>query len=837
MDLIKNSRIITAENIDSDNTILLENSTSDATRSGVIFKVNKDIIASQEYVSSFTSEMVRTYKAQGISSLEIPTGITYKGKEVSISDVSDFSQIVFTSDITVGEITYKAPSMFRRIQTSTDSNVGKISVDFQYIGATPHSADDIVEGSINKFITDEYLQKINNSLSKSIEVVTETTSGFMYHDYLIGTIDDGYGGSLSPTESSIIIEFSNLPSSNKFRVEGEIVLDLYQGLYEFHRETMRSVIYHFNGYWNGYSWTNIAYGCTSVLHTMRAAHTQSYVPALILDGVFMNGVCVIPRLIISSSIIDESTKPKVYWLSSDEVSGHVIEDMFIAEEQVQVTGITNSSYTNANGIYKVKSGSGDDRIYQHTTNPYFIWKSTTYDYNMNLSGFPIENVNGSYSFNPGRIWINDNYPKYTIKKYNGKFRVYDGSTIIYSTHTDDGNPYGTIGGDTGSWVWCTGDSLSYINGALAVATDKVRSGWWVLTDVNAPTSSNMVPGMSTVIEGLPNPYTDSGSTTWQNNPGQGWNVTNLSVTKIVIALTTANVAHRDDFSPEGDPSYGQLTFEALFPFWNAVGINKTTNVELPIDNVGTTNLGWTISSIEETSPYLVVDLANNVNSYIVLLGGGNNSDVIFNYSAINGVPGTNSQVVFFNRNTSGNVKLISSVDASQTSNIPPGNILYTSIYTDGYGTHTLLNKSIDDIVPIEKVKENNELRFSHIFACTDSASGYQLALSYAQENGIPGECVSVQHPDTTWGVYQIQNNKTLELVSWYHTSFNFTSEDLDENGNLSVAIGSFPIAVKGGGEVIPVCPSEENTENNIYRLNLNGLIVPGISYKIVTVKE
>ena len=82
MDLIKNSRIITAENIDSDNTILLENSTSDATRSGVIFKVNKDIIASQEYVSSFTSEMVRTYKAQGISSLEIPTGITYKGVEV-----------------------------------------------------------------------------------------------------------------------------------------------------------------------------------------------------------------------------------------------------------------------------------------------------------------------------------------------------------------------------------------------------------------------------------------------------------------------------------------------------------------------------------------------------------------------------------------------------------------------------------------------------------------------------------------------------------------------------------------------------------------------------------
>ena len=85
--------------------------------------------------------------------------------------------------------------------------------------------------------------------------------------------------------------------------------------------------------------------------------------------------------------------------------------MFIAEEQVQVTGITNSSYTNANGIYKVKSGSGDDRIYQHTTNPYFIWKSTTYDYNMNLSGFPIENVNGSYSFNHGRIWINDNYQR------------------------------------------------------------------------------------------------------------------------------------------------------------------------------------------------------------------------------------------------------------------------------------------------------------------------------------------------------------------------------------------------------------------------------------------
>ena len=124
-----------------------------------------------------------------------------------------------------------------------------------------------------------------------------------------------------------------------------------------------------------------------------------------------------------------------------------------------------------------------------------------------------------------------------------------------------------------------------------------------------------------------------------------------------------------------------------------------------------------------------------------------------------------------------------------------------------------------------------------IFSNQEQTSGYQLAALYAKSDGVPGECVSAQHPDTTWGVYQIQNNKTLELVSWYHTSFNFTSEDLDENGNLSVAIGSFPIAVKGGGEVIPVCPSEENTENNIYRLNLNGLIVPGISYKIVTVKE
>ena len=164
-------------------------------------------------------------------------------------------------------------------------------------------------------------------------------------------------------------------------------------------------------------------------------------------------------------------------------------------------------------------------------------------------------------------------------------------------------------------------------------------------------------------------------------------------------------------------------------------------------------------------------------------------------------------------------------------------ITYTpAIDADGWLTWTN-DGGVTNPEPVKLALASTQVGMKVFSNIASSQSGYQRAVLYAQGNGVPGECVSAQHPDTTWGVYQIQDNRTLELVGWYHTSFHFTSEDLDEDGNLSVDIGSFPIAVKGGGEVIPVCPSEENTENNIYRLNLNGLIVPGVSYTIVTVKE
>lgn len=125
-----------------------------------------------------------------------------------------------------------------------------------------------------------------------------------------------------------------------------------------------------------------------------------------------------------------------------------------------------------------------------------------------------------------------------------------------------------------------------------------------------------------------------------------------------------------------------------------------------------------------------------------------------------------------------------------------------------------------------------------VFAnATDTLSGYNRAAAYALANGIPGECLSAQHPDGTWGVYQVQNNRTLELSGWCHTSFEFISDDLDSDGYLSLAVGSFPIAIKGGGEVIPVCPSVEDAVNQIYLLNLTALITPGVAYTIVTMKE
>lgn len=164
-------------------------------------------------------------------------------------------------------------------------------------------------------------------------------------------------------------------------------------------------------------------------------------------------------------------------------------------------------------------------------------------------------------------------------------------------------------------------------------------------------------------------------------------------------------------------------------------------------------------------------------------------------------------------------------------------IAHLIVVRQGQNHFVSMRRLGDDATTIDVIQETTDRRFSHVFKSIGDLSGYSRAAAYALESGIPGECVSAQHLDATWGVYQIQNNKTLELVGWYHTSFEFTSDDLDNNGCLAVAVGAFPIAVKGGGEVVPVCPSQEDAVNQIYLLNLKALISPGVAYTIVTIKE
>ena len=95
------------------------------------------------------------------------------------------------------------------------------------------------------------------------------------------------------------------------------------------------------------------------------------------------------------------------------------------------------------------------------------------EYDLLVTDFPITAVNGRYQDSGGRVWTHSESPQYTIQYLSGRWRICDGDTILYSTHSDDGNPYGTIGVADGSWVWCTGDTMSYLTGPKVVADTTV----------------------------------------------------------------------------------------------------------------------------------------------------------------------------------------------------------------------------------------------------------------------------------------------------------------------------------------------------------------------------
>ena len=124
-----------------------------------------------------------------------------------------------------------------------------------------------------------------------------------------------------------------------------------------------------------------------------------------------------------------------------------------------------------------------------------------------------------------------------------------------------------------------------------------------------------------------------------------------------------------------------------------------------------------------------------------------------------------------------------------------------------------------------------------IFANDAEGSGYDKAVAYALQSETIGEIISAQNTNGTWTVYQINNNKELSIVSWYIDTITFNSDNLDENGNLYVHNQYYPTAVKGGGHIIGIVPSWEDTENNLYRINLQGALTPGISYKLIMFRE
>ena len=136
-----------------------------------------------------------------------------------------------------------------------------------------------------------------------------------------------------------------------------------------------------------------------------------------------------------------------------------------------------------------------------------------------------------------------------------------------------------------------------------------------------------------------------------------------------------------------------------------------------------------------------------------------------------------------------------------------------------------------------KLPEATNNTSGKIFANDAEGSGYDKAVSYALQSETIGEIISAQNTNGTWTVYQINNNKELSIVSWYIDVITFNSDNLDANGNLYVHNQYYPTAVKGGGHIIGIVPSWEDTENNLYRINLQGALTPGISYKLIMFRE
>ena len=362
------------------------------------------------------------------------------------------------------------------------------------------------------------------------------------------------------------------------------------------------------------------------------------------------------------------------------------------------------------------------------------------EYDLLVTDFPITAVNGRYHDSGGRVWTHSTLAQYTIQYLSGRWRICDGDTILYSTHSDDGNPYGTIDSADGSWVWCTGDTMSYLTGPKVVAdTSVIGEASWRSVNYNASSITNFLEAGK---------YT-SGDTAWPaliltGKFTQGkvivrhldYNSESTPTTLELIASITEDGIIQTGAAKRYDPVPGNLEWESLTTQLiqstnRGDGVRRSYCASLVLGAMQYTgSLGWSATGCTIETPTISLDLQNTPTDFAMDIDVEESaSGKEFALSLANGIQGTHCAVSF--RNTSS----------------------YRIGLTDGNGKTVYLNGRETALARLVSLASEN--RFEWISFGTGSSSGSGGGTEYVT----------------------------------------FTAEDVDENGNLTIVSAGEPVAI------------------------------------------
>ena len=751
-----------------------------------------------------TDRISNPFTASGVDTSGIPTGLMLGTDEATIDEVEINDTIRFTTAISWNETNYEAQTVFMRVASSAGT-----LADFAVQGAPVTSLDQLEQGSVNKYLTAEQLEKLIRMNYSDIAYTGQLSStGDDCNLYLtngVWNVPNASKVTNTPQkgQGGILICFQRGTSSSAARIQ----------LYLQAAGTSKPVLPYirvYNGTAGTWStWERIikstdtastaTNGLMSSADKTKLDGIESGAQVNVLEDIQINGESL--QIQGKSVTLPESTALKAGLQSATDKaklngieSGaqvNVLEDIQINGESLPIqeksvtlpesttlkAGLQSSSDkakldrmnifesnfdfalapTQGRLILVLKNAPATPPWNFHTEIELQQFSGSAYDrteparyvaeghyavgeYDLLVTDFPITTVNGRYQDSGGRVWTHSESPQYTIQYLSGRWRICDGDTILYSTHSDDGNPYGTIGSGDGSWVWCTGDTMSYLTGAKVVAdTSVIGSASWRSVNYNASSITNFLEAGK---------YT-SGDTAYPaliltGKFTQGkvivrhldYSSAPTATALELIASTTEAGTIQTGAAKRYDPVPGNLEWESLTTQLiqstnRGDGVRRSYCASLVLGAMQYTgSLGWSATACTIETPTISLDLQNTPTDFAMDIDVEESaSGKEFSLSLANGIQGTHCAVSF--RNTSS----------------------YRIGLTDGNGKTVYLNGG--DTALARLVSLASENRFEWISSGIGSSSG-----------GCGG----------------------TEYVS-------FTAEDVDANGNLTIVSAGEPVAI------------------------------------------